>query len=109
MQHALNAHRSRIWDDICETVYDRFPDVKDGAEMQSVIWTHYIIASNVSIALFHNDIFVLERDELNDRGDEGTVNDRKASIELVGFLELRSGAWVFPKGENKISPGQHKK
>ena len=48
------------------------------------------------------------RHPLGDRGNEATVEARKASVEMNGiFKDVRSGAWAIPK-DKELSPTQIK-
>eukprot|EP00972_Heterocapsa_arctica_P023383 3445772-Heterocapsa_arctica.AAC.1 len=63
--------------------------------MRIVVWKHYAIATDVDIPMVSGGSWAVERDALNDRGDEGTIEERAQSVKEVGIIEnLRIGPWV---------------
>ena len=63
--------------------------------MRAVVWKQSVIAEEVDIPLVSGGTWAVERDPLNDRGDEGTIEERAQSVAEVGIIEnLRMGAWA---------------
>ena len=69
--------------------------IPDGEPMRLVVWKHYTNATDVDVPLLSGGTWTVERDRLNDRGDEGTIEERAKSVAEVGIIEnLRMGAWL---------------
>ena len=83
----------------------------EGVDQQIAFDALYLCIDQYHLQLISNDSeekWLHARHPLNDRGDEATVEARKASVEMNGiFMDVRSGAWAIPK-DKELSPIQIK-
>ena len=88
---------------------DVLPDIAhDDGCVQQFMWFKWCFAPDVTIPFLtpHNK-WTLERDLLNDRGEQAVVRERYESCKSVGVIpNPRGGTWAFPKtADNSIHPG----
>ena len=77
-------------------VPERFGGLK-GVEVQHAVDNADRQPPEVDLPLVADGVWMFRRHSLNDRGDEGTVRERQASVEEVGIVDgIRGGAWVVP-------------
>ena len=80
-----------------DNIHEVIPDL-EGAELQEAFDMMFLIAGGVTLTFMSGTEWLHERCPFNDRGDAGTIQERKESWESHGlYRDIRSGAWVRPQ------------
>ncbi|CAK0825567.1 unnamed protein product, partial [Prorocentrum cordatum] len=91
-----------IWNNDAFTIRDMFGTDLDVAQLKIISDALYTKDPKKTVTLIREGVFAVDRDPRNDRGDEGSIDDRAASVWKHGIMEVRAPPTLIepPEGDD---------